>query len=124
MIPEEAPALSHETVQHYIDQYIEASGVDIMARNTLKSQFHMEGAQVVFELANPLEKEKVEKEKPELVRFLRKVFKDDAVDIGYQVNVSAGVNRPYTPKEKLEAMISKNPELGKLRDILGLDTDY
>lgn len=123
--PTEAPTLTQEIVKEQIHKYLENNAsIDIMAKNTLKSEIELQGHTIVFILANPLEKEKIESEKGNLLKHLRLIFNAAELSISYKVNVAAGSSRPYTPKEKFDAMITKNPVLAELKERLGLDTDY
>jgi DNA polymerase-3 subunit gamma/tau len=122
---EESIPLTKENLSESIQQYVEENkAIDIMAKNSLKSDFEFEGNQITYKLANPLEKDKVELEKGALLNHLRVKFNEPNLNINYVIDVQTGSSRPYTPKEKFEAMMNKNPALAKLRDKLGLDTDY
>jgi len=79
---------------------------------------------ITVELKNPVEVDGIEKIKAEFLNFIRTTFKNKAIQLQHQVNIEKAAERPYTPKEKFEAMLKKNPLLGKLKDTFGLDTDY
>jgi sulfite reductase alpha subunit-like flavoprotein len=79
---------------------------------------------ITVELTNPVEVDGIEKIKGDLLSFVRKKFHNDAIQLQHKVNIEKAADRPYTPKEKFEAMLKENPLLGKLRDTFGLDTDY
>jgi hypothetical protein len=122
---ESSLTLSLELLKAEILRYVDNHpSMDVMAKNTLKSDFELREHAIEFMLANPLEKEKVETEKGALLQHLRTSFATADLSISYHVNVAKGSSRPYTPKEKFDAMIAKNPQLGKLKEKLGLDTDY
>lgn len=98
--------------------------IDIMTKNTLKSEFSFEGKIIKYLLTNPLEKDKLESEKNELQVFLRNKFNEPLLHIDYELSTHTTTARPYTAKEKFDVMITKNPALAALKDKLGLDTDY
>ncbi len=115
-------ALLKKSIVTYLEE--NDSHIDIMAKNTLKNDFTFEDDTITFTLTNPLEKDKIEAEKAGLLKFLRSTFKNTKLHLDYDVNVQAKASRPYTPKEKFEAMMEKHPILSQLKDKLGLDTDY
>lgn len=54
---EESIPLTKENLSESIQQYVEENkAIDIMAKNSLKSDFEFEGNQITYKLANPLEK--------------------------------------------------------------------
>jgi len=79
---------------------------------------------ITVELKNPVEVDGIEKIKAEFLNFIRTTFKNKTIQLQHQVNIEKAAERPYTPKEKFEAMLKENPLLGKLKDTFGLDTDY
>lgn len=60
----------------------------------------------------------------ELVKFLRDALENDYVLVSTSFNQTETVRTAYTNAEIFEEMLAKNPELIKLRDELGLDTDF
>lgn len=75
-------------------------------------------------MTNPLEVDAIEQIKADLVNYLRRTFNTEDLQLTYEVSAQNAIERPYTPKEKLEAMIKKNPALEKLKEKFGLDTDF
>lgn len=92
--------------------------------NSLKNSIKLEGEMITVELTNPVEVDGLEKIKAELLTFIRNKFQNNAIQLQHNVNIEKAAERPYTPKEKFEAMMKENPLLGKLKDTFGLDPDY
>lgn len=62
----------------------------------------------------------------ELSTFIRERLKNNSILIsGKLVEMKEDEKKVfYTPREKFEYLIEKNPMLKELKDRLGLDTDY
>ncbi|HEY3405025.1 MAG TPA: hypothetical protein VGK59_16670 [Ohtaekwangia sp.] len=61
----------------------------------------------------------------ELSTFIREKLKNSSIQIiGKMLEVDDSKKTYYTPREKFEYLIEKNPILKELKDRLGLDTDY
>ncbi len=98
--------------------------ITALASNAITNDFTVEGVEVSFKLTNPLEVDAIETIKAELVNYLRSRFQNNEIQLVYKVSSSNATERPYTPKEKFEAMMKKNPNLAKMKEIMGLDTDF
>lgn len=59
-----------------------------------------------------------------LLNHLRKTLRNSLIHITYKISENQEERRPYTSTEIFAAMARKNPTLLKLRDELGLDTEY
>ncbi|WKV10814.1 hypothetical protein [Marivirga harenae] len=95
-----------------------------MAENSLKNSIRLENESITVELTNPIEVDGIERIKSDFLTFLRNKFQNSAIQLQHKVNIEKAAERPYTPKEKFEAMLKENPLLSKLKDTFGLDTDY
>ncbi len=98
--------------------------VTALASNALTNEFILESTTITFKLTNPLEVDAIESVKAELVTHLRATYKENAIQLVYEVSSTNAIDRPYTPKEKFDAMMKKNPSLVKMKEIMGLDTDF
>ncbi len=66
----------------------------------------------------------IQKIKPEIIRYLRKNLADvDYVIEAGLIESQNGSKKIYTDQDKLDYLISKNPELGKLKSRFNLDFD-
>ncbi len=61
------------------------------------------------------------KEKPDMLDFLREQLNNYYVEIDFEIEVSDQPTALYTNSQKFEAMVKKNPNLGKLTGNLNLD---
>jgi DNA polymerase-3 subunit gamma/tau len=107
-----------------IMEFIELNKVGPVVGNSLKNSIKLEDEMITVELTNPVEVDGLEKIKSDFLTFVRKRFQNNNIQLQHKVNIEKAAERPYTPKEKFEAMLKENPLLGKLKDTFGLDTDY
>ncbi|WKK75145.1 hypothetical protein QYS49_26645 [Marivirga salinae] len=121
---EEGKQLNEGELKSAILEFIKNDKVGPVIENSLKNSVKLKGEMITVELTNPVEVDGIEKIKADLLTFIRKKFQNKAIQLQHQVNIEKAAERPYTPKEKFEAMLKENPILGKLRDTFGLDTDY
>lgn len=98
--------------------------ITALSSNALTNELTLESNQITFMLTNPLEVDAIESIKAELVNHLRNIYGNDSIQLTYEVSSANAVDRPYTPKEKFDAMMKKNPSLAKMKEIMGLDTDF
>lgn len=61
--------------------------------------------------------------KPDLMRFLRTELKNDNIMVEVILEENSTTNLIYSPEDKFKHLLSKNPLLGKMRQIYGLDFD-
>lgn len=66
----------------------------------------------------------VQSKEVEIMDFLRKELKNSMVQIGYSFSETQEDRKPYTSTEIFAVMAKKNPNLLKLRDQLGLDSEF
>lgn len=79
---------------------------------------------VELSLKNQVEINLLGQVEQDLVSFLRDDLKNDHIMVTHKLSVEQQQSRPYTNAEIFNEMAKKNPALLKLRDELGLDTDY
>ncbi len=82
---------------------------------TINSQTSIE-----FEINNPLQKEALNKIKPELVNHLRREL-NQKLEISITINENLQSSRLYLPEDKFEHMVKKNPDLAILKQKFNLD---
>ncbi|MBU2916174.1 MULTISPECIES: hypothetical protein [Reichenbachiella] len=59
-----------------------------------------------------------------MLEFLRKELKNSMIQVSYKFSENQEDRKPYTSTEIFAVMAKKNPSLLKLRDDLGLDTEF
>ena len=121
---EERKPLNQSDLKSATSDFIRENKVGPVIENSLKNSFKIDGDLITIELTNPVEVDGIEKIRGDFLNFIRKEFDNKAIQLQHKVNVEKIAHRPYTAKDKFEAMLKENPILGKLRDTFGLDTDY
>jgi DNA polymerase-3 subunit gamma/tau len=81
----------------------------------------LEGTLIHLEFPNDTIKVEVEREKYELLGFLRKELNNYDIDLSIEVNETIAKRYAYTTREKYEKLLEKNPMLNKLREDFDLD---
>ncbi|MFC7357323.1 DNA polymerase III subunit gamma/tau [Jejudonia soesokkakensis] len=81
----------------------------------------LEGTLIHLEFPNDTIKVEVEREKYELLGFLRKELNNYDIDLSIEVNETSAKRYAYTAREKYEKLREKNPMLDKLREDFDLD---
>lgn len=97
-----------------------------LLHNTLlwKKPILEEGNIITICIENSIQEEEIFRNKPEIIRFLRKELHNDSITITIKVIESIQEERrPYTDTEKFEYIANKAPSLRKLKDQLGLDLE-
>lgn len=79
------------------------------------------GKKILLEFPNESIKTELEKEKGELLGFLREKLQNYEVDLEITVNESVEKKYAYSPKEKFEKLKEINPLMERIRDEFGLD---
>jgi DNA polymerase-3 subunit gamma/tau len=86
------------------------------------------GKAVVIRVGNESHLHAVQQEREEMYYFLRKELGKKAIDLRIEVDKSKpkpeNGRKPYTPKEKFEHLLKKNPKLQELKERLKLELDY
>jgi DNA polymerase III subunit gamma/tau len=128
---EEPPihALSNQFTQDQLngvwDMYVES------IRNQKPRLFHMLSASkpkifdnntIRFELKNSLQKEAIDKFKPEIITFIGSNLKNSLLDLEFIVVEETETKTTlYTDNDKLKYLTEKNPNLNTLRNKFGLE---
>lgn len=79
------------------------------------------GKKILLEFPNESIKTELEKEKGELLGFLREKLQNYEIDLEITVNESVEKKYAYSPKEKFEKLKEINPLMERIRDEFGLD---
>ena len=81
----------------------------------------LEQFKIQLTLPNTLMSGQVEKEKPKLIKHLRESLNNYGLSLEILVNETVTKKFAYTPQEKYNKLLEKNPELAKLKDAFKLD---
>lgn len=81
---------------------------------------------IIVSLHHPVQETMLDNMRIELSTFIRERLKNNSILIsGKLAEIQEDEKKVfYTPREKFEYLIEKNPILKELKDRLGLDTDY
>ena len=124
----QADAFDQDRLQYYWDLYCdklkEEQKWSLM--NTLNKHKPKLGADfhVTFEVENNIQRNEIEKEKPELMEFMRTRLNNFQMQLEVIVLEHSQVKQLYTPQEKFKHMAEKNPALLDLQRRLDLDVDF
>ncbi|MCE2496458.1 MAG: DNA polymerase III subunit gamma/tau [Flavobacteriales bacterium] len=124
----QADAFDQDRLQYYWDLYCdklkEEQKWSLM--NTLNKHKPNLGADfhVTFEVENNIQRNEIEKEKPELMEFMRTRLNNFQMQLEVIVLEHSQVKQLYTPQEKFKHMAEKNPALLDLQRRLDLDVDF
>ena len=91
--------------------------------NTLTSKEpKLEGEHTVtFQIDNNLQEEKINDIRAELLDFLRVELKNSKIELKLLMDESVQESKLYTSEEKFKHLLSKNEELGRLKQEFNLD---
>jgi DNA polymerase III subunit gamma/tau len=89
-----------------------------------KSPELKDGQLILFTVDNKIQKEELEERKTDIMAFLRESLKNYHLQLEVKVTGTTTRPKPYSPKEKFNEMVKKNPALKTLRDQLNLEIDF
>jgi len=106
-------------------EYVKSTDLSPPVKMILKNPFELqEGVKVVFPIKNQVEISMMKRIEQELLALLRASLSNSSLKFVYDVQTKTTETKPYTNTEIFNAMAKKNPALLKLKDTLGLDTDF
>ncbi len=102
-------------------QRIEDKGYRIVASLLTINDPILEGTTIIHELPNESSKIDFEKEKPELLGYLRGKLHNHDITIDVKVNETLVLKKNYTPQDKYNRLVELNPNLELMRNMFGLE---
>jgi len=102
-------------------QRIEDKGYRIVASLLTINDPILEGTTIIHELPNESSKIDFEKEKPELLGYLRGKLHNHDITIDVKVNETLVLKKRYTPQDKYNRLVELNPNLELMRNMFGLE---
>ena len=90
----------------------------------LKRTVLLEGLVLKLVLENDLQESVLNALKTPLLDYLRATFNQPSLTLSHKVAPDEVERRPYTPQEKLNFLIRKNPAILELQERLGLDVNF
>jgi DNA polymerase-3 subunit gamma/tau len=104
-------------------QRIEDKGFRIVASLLTINDPILEGTTIIHELPNESSKIDFEKEKPELLGYLRGKLHNHDITIDVKVNETLVLKKSYTPQDKYNRLAELNPNLELMRNMFGLEVN-
>jgi hypothetical protein len=102
-------------------QRMEDKGYRIIASLLTINDPILEGTTIIHELPNESSKIDFEKEKPELLGYLRGKLHNHDIQINVKVNEALVVKRAFTNQDKYNRLVEINPNLELLKKMFDLD---
>lgn len=82
------------------------------------------GNEVIIQLLSSVQETMLANFKSDLVTYLREQLRNNSINVIGEMKEAEEKQMLYTPRDKFEFLMEKNPILKTLRDRLGLDPDY
>jgi len=86
--------------------------------------FELRGSQVVVQLLSMVQETLLSNFKGDLTTYLRENLKNNSITIIGELRETEEKQMLYTPRDKFEYLLGKNPVLKELKDRLGLDAYF
>ncbi|TVR38553.1 MAG: DNA polymerase III subunit gamma/tau [Cryomorphaceae bacterium] len=93
----------------------------LFASLTLHAPVMDENKHITLKIANAAQEIEMNREKGEMLEYLRKELRNFAIDLDFELSQNNQPTKLMTTDKKFEAMVQKNPNLGKLAQNLNLD---
>ncbi len=92
----------------------------------LNQEVHLmeDGVTIPLVMTNSLQMDKLNEIRVELIQYLRKELHNSRINVTAKLVKEEKQRKLYTASEKLNYLIEKNPQVGLLKERLGLDPDY
>ncbi len=90
----------------------------------LSQAYDLQQNKITVALMHPVQETMLNNLRIELTTYLRERLKNNSISVVGELKVSDDKKMIYTPREKFDYLIEKNPLLKELKDRLGLDTDF
>lgn len=114
-----------EQVQAAWNEYTEQRKKFQAEYQFLSQPIDIEDKAIIVHVYHPVQETMLNNMRIELSTFIRERLRNNSIQIiGKTKEVEEGKKVYYTPREKFDYLVEKNPILKELKDRLGLDTDY
>ena len=104
-------------------QRMEDKGYRIVASLLTMNDPVLEGTTIIHELPNESSKLDFEKERPELLGYLRGKLHNHEITIEVRVNETLVLKKSYTAQDKYNRLVELNPNLELMRNLFGLEVN-
>lgn len=82
-----------------------------------------DGKTINLTVHNSIQEKRIIEDQPEILRYLREKLKNDTLSLSIIVDETVENKKFFTPSEKVQLMIKKNPDLNTLRKMFDLDLE-
>jgi DNA polymerase-3 subunit gamma/tau len=100
-------------------------------RRKYQAEYHMliqpteiRGTQIIIHLLSTVQETMLNNFKSDLIAYLREKLRNSSILVVGELREAEEKQMLYTPRDKFEFLLEKNPALKKMRDRLGLDPDF
>lgn len=90
----------------------------------LSQPYEIRGNQIIIHLLSTVQETLLANFKADLIAYLRSNLKNNTILVAGELKESEEKQMLYTPRDKFEYLLEKNPLLKIMRDRLGLDPDF
>ncbi|SHH51339.1 DNA polymerase-3 subunit gamma/tau [Chryseolinea serpens] len=90
----------------------------------LSQPYELRGTQVIVHLLSPVQDTMLNNVKAELITHLRDTLQNYSILVVGEMREMEEKKMMYTPRDKFDYLVEKNPNLKELKERLGLDPDF
>jgi hypothetical protein len=90
----------------------------------LVQPIEIRGSQIIVQLLSSIQETMLSNFKNDLTTYLRTHLKNNSILVVGELKETEERQMLYTPRDKFEYLVEKNPLIKSLRDRLGLDPDF
>ncbi len=119
--PKADKPFSHEDIKNIWPQFISKFKDQIHLYKTLEATPQLKDNEVIIEVENSVQQEKIRSLKPEIIGHLSRNLQNSNIDVKVILNKKINENKALTDEQKLKMMIQKNPALMLFKNKFNLD---
>ena len=90
----------------------------------LNLEYEHTAGKIVMPITNPIQETMLNEFRLELTTFLRERLQNSTIQVVGELRMADEKKMVYTPRDKFEYLMNKNPLIKEMKDRLGLDPDY
>ncbi|RAW01072.1 hypothetical protein [Pseudochryseolinea flava] len=113
-----------EQLQKVWNEFAEGRKKFQAEHHLLSQPYELDGTTITLHIHNPVQDLMLNNVRLELSAFLRERLKNSSILLSGKLVEQDARKVIYTPREKFEYLLERNPMLRELKDRLGLDTDF
>lgn len=121
---EQSEAYTEEELRKVWDEFAEGRKLYHAEYHLLMQPYERTAHLITMVLHNPIQDTILANFKGDLTFFLRDKLKNSFITVAGELREEESKKVMYTPREKFQFLVEKNPMLRELKERLGLDTDF